>query len=392
MNEQTQNICVKVVGLGAAGLRLVDKLAAVGFPAAQFLALDTDCQELQRCQIAEKVQLGETTRRGWGCSGDVGEGAECVRAGRDRIAGKLSGSNLVIIVTGLGGGLGGGGAAVVAEIAAECGALVMALVMEPLDLEGRTETAGLSLQRLLQVADTVVRMPNQGVMENQRKGCSVIECFEASNNHVLESLMGIGRLMRADGTLNIDFAHVRKIVGGQHGESMLATVEVAGDARPRALMDAIMKHPFLDAGRYFRKVQGMVFSLIGGESLSMDEVREFVEHIKAAAPDAQLALGVHIDESLANCVGVTVMLPYPEPATIDGRSKSEAANALQVNRVQTAANKGSLLSGAAGAGFAQQQLPLVSISKGRFDKGEPNLRDGKDLDVPTFLRRNIILT
>ena len=72
MNEQTQNICVKVVGLGAAGLRLVDKLAAVGFPAAQFLALDTDCQELQRCQIAEKVQLGETTRRGWGCSGDVG--------------------------------------------------------------------------------------------------------------------------------------------------------------------------------------------------------------------------------------------------------------------------------------------------------------------------------
>jgi cell division protein FtsZ len=173
---------------------------------------------------------------------------------------------------------------------------------------------------------------------------------------------------------------------------MLATVEVAGDARPRALMDAIMKHPFLDAGRYFRKAQGMVISLIGGESLSMDEVREFVEHIKAAAPEAQLALGVHIDESLANCVGVTVMLPYPEHETIDARPKSEAANALQVNRVQTSANKGSLLSGAAGAGFAQQQLPLVSISKGRFDKGEPNLRDGKDLDVPTFLRRNIILT
>ena len=392
MNEQTQNICVKVVGLGAAGLRLVDKLAAVGFPAAQFLALDTDCQELQRCQIAEKVQLGETTRRGWGCSGDVGEGAECVRAGRDRIAGKLSGSNLVIIVAGLGGGLGGGGAAVVAEIAAECGALVMALGIEPLDLEGRTETARLSLQRLLQVADTVVRMPNQGVMENQRKGCSVLECFEASNNHVLESLMGFGRLMRSDGTLNVDFAHVRKMVAGQHGESMLATVEVAGDARPRALMDAIMKHPFLDAGRNFRKAQGMVISLIGGESLSMDEVREFVEHIKAAAPEAQLALGVHIDESLANCVGVTVMLPYPEPATIDGRSNTDAANALQVNRVQAAANKGSLLSGAAGGGFAQQQLPLVSISKGRFDKGEPNLRDGKDLDVPTFLRRNIILT
>ena len=215
--DQNQSICVKIVGLGAAGLRLVDKLAAVGFLADQFLALDTDCQELQRCQIAEKIQLGETTRRGWGCSGDVGEGAECVRADRDRVAGELSGSNLVIIVAGLGGGLGGGGAAVVAEIAAECGALVVALVIEPLDLEGRTETARLSLRRLLQVADTVVRMPNQAVMEKQRVGCSVLECFEALNNHVLESLIGFGRLMRSDGTLNIDFAHVRKMVGGQHG-------------------------------------------------------------------------------------------------------------------------------------------------------------------------------
>ena len=391
MADQYQSICVKIVGLGAAGLRLVDKLAAVGFPAAQFLALDTDCQELQRCQIAEKIQLGETTRRGWGCSGDVGEGAECVRADRDRVAGELSGSNLVIIVAGLGGGLGGGGAAVVAEIAAECGALVVALVIEPLDLEGRTETACLSLRRLLQVADTVVRMPNQAVMEKQRVGCSVLECFEASNSHALESLIGFGRLMRSDGTLNIDFAHVRKMIGGQHGESLLGAVEVAGDARPRALMDAIMKHPFLDAGKYFRKVKGLVISLIGSESLSMNEVQEFVEHIKAAAPEAQLALGVHIDGSLDNCVGAMVMFPYPDKALTGNESKAAEGKALQVNRLKYAANRDLQPSDAGGLKSAQQQLPLVSVSKGRFDKGEPNLYDGKDLDVPTFLRRNIVL-
>jgi len=391
MADQYQSICVKIVGLGAAGLRLVDKLAAVGFLADQFLALDTDCQELQRCQIAEKIQLGETTRRGWGCSGDVGEGAECVRADRDRIADELSGSNLVIIVAGLGGGLGGGGAAVVAEIAAECGALVVALVIEPLDLEGRTETAYLSLQRLLQVADTVVRMPNQAVMEKQRAGCSVLECFEASNNHALESLIGFGRLMRSDGTLNIDFAHVRKIVGGQHGESLLGTVEVAGDSRPRALMDAIMKHPFLDAGKCFRQVEGLVISLIGNESLSMDEVEEFVGYIKVAAPEAQLALGVHIDESLDNCVGAMVMFPYPDKALTGNQSKAVDGKTLQVNRLKYAENREVQLSDAVGLKFAQQQLPLVSVSKGRFDKGEPNLYDGKDLDVPTFLRRNIVL-
>lgn len=391
MAHQNQSISVKIVGLGAAGLRLVDKLAAVDFPAAQFLALDTDCQELQRCQIAEKIQLGEGTRRGWGCSGDVAEGAECVRADRNRVAGELSGSNLVIIVVGLGGGLGGGGAPVVAEIAAECGALVVALVIEPLDLEGRTETACLSLRRLLQVADTVVRMPNQAVMEKQQAGCSVLECFEVSNNHALESLIGFGRLMRSDGMLNIDFAHVQKMVGGQHGESLLGSVEVAGDARPRALMEAIMKHPFLDADKCFRKVKSLAISLIGSESLSMDEVKEFMEYIKVAAPEAQLALGVHIDESLDNCVGAMVMFPYPDETLTGNELKAAGGMAMHINRLKYAGNRDVQLSDAVGLKFAQQQLPLVSVSKGRFNKGEPNLCDGKDLDVPTFLRQNIVL-
>ncbi len=386
-----QNVCVKVVGLGSLGLRLVDKLAAIGFPATQFLLLDTDCQELQRCQLAEKIQLGKTIRRGWGCSGDVGEGARCVRAARDRIATKLIGSDLVVIVAGMGGGMGGGGAAVVAEIAAECGALVVVMVTEPLDLEGRKEEAQLSLQRLLQVADTVVRIPNQGVMEEQCKSSTVHECFEASNNHMLESLMGFGRLMLPDGMLNIDFSHIRSILGDQHGMSALVNVGVTGDARVRALVKTIMKHPFLGAGRYLRETKGLVISLIGDESLSMDEVQEFVDHIKVTAPLAQLALGVYIDESAINCVSAMVMFPYSEMDLPEYEMDERAGNNLldsQLNRVIT---RGKLPSGAVDHVFAQQQLPLVPISKGCFDKGEPNLYDGKDLDIPTFLRRNTIL-
>ena len=115
MNPES-NFCVKMVGVGCAGLRLLDRVAAAGFPASSFLALDSDCEQLQRCQIAERVQLGETNRRGWGCSGDEGEGANCVRAARDRIAGKLMGADLVVIVAGMGGGMGGGGAPVVLSL------------------------------------------------------------------------------------------------------------------------------------------------------------------------------------------------------------------------------------------------------------------------------------
>ena len=381
MKKKNHSICVKVVGLGAAGLRLVDKLAALEFPASQFLVLDTDCQELQRCQLAERIQLGEADRRGWGCSGDVGEGAKCVRAARDLLAGKLSGADMVIIVTGLGGGMGGGGAPVVAELAAECGALTVVLAIEPLELECRTESASLSLQRLSQVADSVVRLSNQGVMERQGKGCLVPKCLEVSDNLVLESLMGLGRLMRTDGLLNIDFAHMRKIVGGQHGESLMATVEVAGDARPRALMDAILKHPFLEAENHLREAEGLLISLAGNESLSMAEVHEFVEHLKAAAPEAQLALGVHIDESLGKYLGAMVMIPCvgaPEPEPPVNRLLAEAEGELPLGPADI-------------PNLAQQQLPLVAVSKGRFDKGEPTVHDGENLDVPTFLRRNLLL-
>ena len=181
------------------------------------------------------------------------------------------------------------------------------------------------------------------------------------------------------------------MIAGHHGESFIATVEVVGDARARALMDAVMKHPFLDDAGCFRNVKSIVISLIGSESLSMDEVQEFVEHIKEIAPEAQLALGLHIDESLVNCVGAMLMFPYPHTVLIENKSDSMKEKSLPVNRLSRRANKDLLLCDDVGLKFDQQQLPLVSVSKGRFDKGEPNLHDGKDLDVPTFLRRNIIL-
>ena len=378
------NLCVKMVGVGCAGLRLLDRVAAAGFPATNFLAVDSDCEHLQRCQIAERIQLGETNRRGWGCSGDEGEGANCVRAARDRIAGKLMGADLVVIVAGMGGGMGGGGAPVVSEIASERGALVVALAIEPFDLEGRNETARVAVNRLTQVADTVVRMPNQNVMETLGKNASVPECMEAANGHVLGALMGMGRLARADGELNVDFAHVRRLMTGYHGESSLITVEVAGDARPRALVEAILNHPHLNAGSEFRNCEGLIVSLVGDESMSMEEVDEFMAHLKTAASRAKVILGVHVDDAMGKGMGAMMLMPRrPVKEVLPTSVKPEP---LKISMPTTPRNQP-----ASTRDFQQQQLPLVPISKGRFDKGEPNLHDGEDLDVPTFLRRNMIL-
>jgi len=386
--ESDSAVNTRVIGVGAAGLRVVDKLAVLGFPAAQFLALDTDCQELQRCQLAERLQLGETTRLGWGCSGDAGEGANAVRSSRELIAAHFAETDLAIIVAGLGGGMGGGGAAVVAEIAAECGALVMVVAIEPFVLEHHRNDADLSLQRLSQVADTVVRLSNQAVLEQQRDGCSLPECLEAANNLILESLLGLGRLMRSDGLLNANFAHLQSIVQGQHGESTMATIDVAGDARSRALMDAILAHPFLRAAEYLRQAKGLIISLAGSESLAMAEVEEFMDLLKAAAPKARLVLGVHEDPGLKQYLSAMILLPFPSDPMLSQTLQVEESVPISVAELQPGeADTLPLFDGPTG----QQQLPLVAVSKGKFDKGEPTLHAGEDLDVPTFLRRNMIL-
>ncbi len=385
---QTPGVNVKVVGLGGAGGRVVDSLAALGFPAARFLAVDTDSEKLQHCQLAAKLQLGESARRGWGCSGDAGAGAACMRAAKDTLSEKLADTDLVLLVTGLAGGLGGGGAPVVAEIAADAGALVVALAIEPFDLEGLDAQSREALQRLRGTADTVVCMPNQAVMDRQPSEASVPECFEAANNLILEVLLGMGRLLRTDGQMNIDFAHFHSMMSGRHTGCVMASLEVMGDSRPRALMDAILRHPQLEAGTLLGKTDGIVLCLSSGEDVPMDEVEEVMSHLRDAAPDARLLLGVHTEAGQGDGLAALVMMPRPA-ANVVAEVDPDPVNRLEEFSEQPAAETAPAIPMLWTAD--QQQLPLVNISKGRFDKGEPTLHNGEDLDIPTYQRRNIIL-
>ncbi|MBC8325868.1 MAG: hypothetical protein H8E27_09615 [Verrucomicrobia subdivision 3 bacterium] len=398
--QKSKEVSIKIVGLGSAGGRVVDSLAALGFPANRFLALDTDSEKLQHWQLAEKLQLGESNRRGWSCSGDDSVGAACLRAAKNTLAGKLADTDLVLIVSGLAGGLGGGGAPVVAEIAADAGALVVAVAIEPFDLEGLDAQAEEALQRLRGIADTVVCVPNQTVMDCQPNGASVPECFEAANNLILEALLGIGRLLRTNGQMSIDFAHFHSLFAGQHAESVLATLEVMGDSRPSALMDAILRHPQLDAGKILGQTNGIVLCLSSGEDLPMDEVEDVVSHLRDAAPTAKVLLSVHSESGQGDGLAALIMMPKPtDNITADAgvaapaKTDAEPVNRLEQIPVDSPPEIVTETPPARPALWTayQQQLPLINISKGRFDKGEPTVFNGEDLDIPTYQRRNIVL-
>jgi cell division protein FtsZ len=276
----------------------------------------------------------------------------------------------------------------VAEIAADAGALVVALAIEPFDLEGLDAQSREALQRLRGTADTVVCMPNQAVMDRQPNGASVPECFEAANNLILEALLGMGRLLRTDGQMNIDFAHFHSLMSGRHTGCVMASLEVMGDSRPRALMDAILRHPQLEAGTLLGETDGIVLCLSSGEDVPMDEVEEVMSHLRDAAPDARLLLGVHTEAGQGDGLAALVMMPRPAETTV-AKADPDPVNRLEEFSEQLVTETAPAVPTLWTA--HQQQLPLVNISKGRFDKGEPTLHNGEDLDIPTYQRRNIVL-
>ena len=378
------DLSIKVVGVGTAGLRLLGKLAAVGFPSAHFIALDSDFEELQKCQLAERIQLGKTTRRGWGCSGDAAEGAECMRSSIDGIAERLRGADLVILLAGTGGGIGGGGAFPVADIAGKQGALVITIAIQPFDLERCQDASHLALDRLRQVSDALISVSNQTVMDSMPNQCSVQECIETSNVRVLESLMGLGRLVRSDGLLNIDFEDMRELIKKNHGTGFLAAVEMTGDFSAKVIVDSLAKHPFYETNIDSSRVTGMFVSMAGGDLLNLNQMNELEECLMAKFPQAEKVLGVYQDKSMASTIEVTLMILESTTVKINCGNNQTLT---ETNRLIEIGDKIPII----GPKGIQQQLPLVPVSKGCFDKGESNLHDGEDLDVPTFLRRNIIL-
>tara|TARA_Y100000588_G_C14189936_1_gene897566 strand:+ start:454 stop:1602 length:1149 start_codon:yes stop_codon:yes gene_type:complete len=377
-------LSVKVVGMGAAGLRLLGKLAAVGFPGSHFIALDSDIEELQKCQLADRIQIGKMTRRGWGCRGDAAQGAECVRASIDRIAKKIQGADMVLLLAGAGGGIGGGGAAPVAEIAKEQGTLVITIVIQSFDLEMCQDSSNLAIERLSQVSDALICIPNQVVLDSMPKDCSLQECLELSNVRILESLMGFGRLLRIDGIVNIELEDLRGLIMGKHYSGFMVSFEMTGDFNAKVIVDSLMKHPFYDHRLDSSRCTGVVVAMTGGNILDLNQLKEIEESLESNFPRAEKVVGLYHDRSMNSAIGVTLIV-FGSSTVVMNLENNQIS--LEKNRLVGNPDKITTL----GARGVQQQLPLVPVSKGCFDKGESNLHDGEDLDVPTFLRRNIIL-
>ncbi len=417
---EAKKFTVKVIGVGGAGGNAVEYMAKQDFAGVGFSAINTDAQALAQLTVANRLTLGEKLTRGLGTGGDPEMGRAAAEEDVDKIRLLAQGADIVCIVAGLGGGTGTGAGPVVARLARENRALVLGIVTLPFDFEGsrRQRQAQLGLRELKNQADGVICLPNQKVFKLIDENTSVNEAMKITNELLAQGVRGIWRLVTHTGLINVDFNDLCAVLRGRHEESSLATVEASGENRSHEIVQKILAHPFLEGGQVLAEADAVLVSLAGGPDLTMAEVNRVMEQINRQCENAHIIMGAGIYEQFAGKLSVTLVASRENEqaararaAAKDGTSEDhekEIANPTQSRRPGqrhvapapelTAQQTEKLLAQQNGSrprrksvSLRQGTLPLEIVSKGRFEKSEPTIHGGEDLDVPTYLRRGVAL-
>ncbi|MBI3414540.1 MAG: hypothetical protein HY043_04330 [Verrucomicrobia bacterium] len=420
---------IKIFGLGTAGCQAIESITGVEFSGASLVAVNTEATALESSRVAEKIYLGGRRTRGLGVGGDPELARAVAEEEADRLRAACQGVELVVIVAGLGGGTATGIAPVLARVARESGAQVLAFVTLPFECEGsrRQRQARAGLLQLKLTADGVLCLANQRVLKLIDEHTRVSETFSITQNLLVQAVRCILRILTQHGFMNVSFADLCAVVQGRETESAFATVEAMGENRSREIGEKLLAHPLLDGGRVLSEADAVLVSLAGDADLTMAEITRVTEQITRHCEKAHVITGAVVDETLKQKLIITVVASQrrgadaeTHPDAPDGEFGDDsshsttgtlAANAAAKNlstrpptRVlppppELTAEKIKELerrpTGKGGRRSAQKMrqgvLPLEVVSKGRFDKSEPTIRQGEDLDLPTYLRRGVAL-
>jgi cell division protein FtsZ len=306
--ESTSYLAViRVVGVGGAGLNALDRMMDAGITQVDFVAINTDIQQLQMSDAPTKLHIGSELTEGLGSGADPEIGRRAAEDGYDQIKRTLRGSDMVFVTAGEGGGTGSGAAPVVARIARELGALTVGIVTTPFKFEGsrRRKQADEGVETLRQNCDTLIVIPNDRLLEVLDKSTSMLDAFRIADDVLRQGVQGICDLITNPGLINLDFADVRTIMKDA-GSALMGIGYASGENRAREAAERALGSPLIDAE--ITGARGILLSIAGGDDLSLFEVNEAAEVIReAATDDTNIIFGATIDDRLTGQLWITVV-------------------------------------------------------------------------------------
>ena len=318
---------ITVVGCGGGGGNTVNRMFEEGIHGADLVAANTDVQHLVEIQADTKILIGEQKTRGRGAGSLPQVGEEAALESQDEIYDAIQGADMVFVTAGLGGGTGTGSAPVVAKAARESGALTIAIVTTPFTAEGevRRTNAEAGLERLRDVADTVIVVPNDRLLDSVGK-LPVQQAFKVADEVLMRSVKGITELITKPGLVNLDFADVRTVME-KGGVAMIGLGESDSDSKAQDSVKTALRSPLLDVD--ISGANSALVNVTGGTDMSIEEAEGVVEEIyDRIDPDARIIWGTSIDESLDGSMRTMIVVTGVESPQIYGRN-GEASEATQ---------------------------------------------------------------
>jgi cell division protein FtsZ len=306
--ESVGNAKMKVVGVGGAGGNAVNRMIFSNLQGVDFVAVNTDCQALNKSSASAKLQIGSRITKGLGSGGDPEIGRRSAEEDKDMLSEMVNGSDMVFITAGMGGGTGTGAAPVVAEAAKASGALTVAIVTRPFLFEGvtRMKQAEEGMVELKKQVDTLIAIPNQKLLQIVAKDTPLLDAFSMADEVLLKATRGISDLITRPGEINLDFADVRTIMS-EAGDAIMGTGCASGEDRAKEAATRALRSPLLDdvtiAG-----ARGLLINVTGGPMMTLNDVSEAATTIfEAAGSEANVIFGTAIDEVLSDEIRVTVI-------------------------------------------------------------------------------------
>ena len=390
---------IRVIGVGGGGSNAVNRMIRAEMMGVEFIALNTDAQALLQSDAPHKIRIGDKITRGLGAGGDSAIGQRAAEEDADKIAAALEGSDMVFITAGLGGGTGSGAAPVVAELAKAAGALTIGVVTKPFAFEGakRKLTSEKAAEELKGKVDTLITIPNDRLKDVVQKNTSILDAFRVVDDVLRQGVQGISDIITMPGLINLDFADVRAIMKDA-GSALMGIGRASGENRAVEAARQAIASPLLEVN--IAGAQGILFNVTGSSNLSLFEVTEAAEEIRAAAdPEANIIFGTSFNERLGEEVQITVIATgfdgkRPGARSSSGSMTSAPTDATariprdfleELERQRTQLND-------VGVPDAPGARPEEAAARQGRSVGEPApvkraAYDAEDLEIPSFLRR-----
>jgi cell division protein FtsZ len=359
---------IRVVGVGGSGCNAISRMISTKIQGVEFVAVNTDAQDLHHSQASQKLHIGKTITRGLGTGMNPDTGRQAAEESRDEIGDLVKGADMVFITCGMGGGTGTGAAPVIAEAARDAGALTVGVVTRPFSFEGiqRMRVAETGLEELRDHVDTLITIPNDRLLSIIDRKVSLVQAFEIVDDVLRQAVQGISELITVPGLVNVDFADVKAVMKDS-GSALMGIGKAIGEDRAQEAARAAINSPLLEVS--INGAKGVLFTIAGGPDLTMAEVNEAAQIITESIDrDAKVIFGAIIDEHMKKGeVKITVVATGFDTALAEAQPALVEAGSLFARRKERSVRSGEL---------DAEVTPLEASAD-------------DDFEIPAFIRRKL---